>query len=50
MRNDLRLALSIKLYNPPKVEKLRCNPRPMSYKQSISEAIKSLKSAWMCDR
>ena len=46
MRNDLRLALSIKLYNPPKVEKYNCNPRPISNKESISEMIKSLKSGW----
>jgi len=43
---DLRLALSIKLYNPPPVEKRGCNLRPMSNKESISEMIKSLKSGW----
>ena len=48
MQNDLRLALSIKFYNPPPVETRACNPRQMSNKQSISEVIKSLKSGYVC--
>ena len=50
MRNDLRLASTIKLYNPPPVEKRVCNPRPKSSEESITETIKSLKSGWLYDR
>jgi hypothetical protein len=50
MRNDLRLALSIKLYNPPKVEKYNYNPRLMSNKESISEMIKSFESGYLYTR
>jgi len=49
MRNDLRLASTIKLYNSPLVEKRRCNPRPKSNEQTLSEMIKSLKSGWNND-
>ena len=44
--NDLRLASTIKLYNPPLIEKRRCNPRLKSSEQTLSEMIKSLKSGW----
>lgn len=47
---DLRLALSIKLYDLPPVAKRVCNPRPMSNEESISEMIKSLESGWMYER
>jgi hypothetical protein len=47
--NDLRLASTIKLYNPPQVEKLRCNPRLKSNEQVLLEMIKSLKSGWNYD-
>jgi len=46
---DLRLALSIKLYNPPPVEKRVCNHKSMSNKELMSEMIKSLKSGWRYD-
>lgn len=46
MRNDLRLASTIKLYNLPLVEKRVCNPRLKSSEESISEMIKSLKSGY----
>jgi len=44
--NDLRLSLSIKLYNPaPKPEKPRCDPmyRPMSTKDLKKELMKNWK-------
>jgi exonuclease VII small subunit len=47
--NDLRLASTIKLYNPPLVEKRRCNPRLKGNEQTLSKMIKSLKSAWNND-
>ena len=47
--NDLRLASTIKLYNPPPVEKRRCNPRLKSNEQVLPEMIKSLKSGWNYD-
>jgi hypothetical protein len=39
--NDLRLASTIRLYNPPKVEKPRCNPRLKDSKQTLRQMIKS---------
>jgi hypothetical protein len=47
--NDLRLASTIRLYNPHPVEKRRCNPRLKSNEQTLSEMIKSLKSGWNND-
>jgi hypothetical protein len=47
--NDLRLASTIKLYNPPPVEKRRCNPRLKGSEQTLSEMIKSLESGWNYD-
>ena len=44
--NDLRLASTIKLYNPSTVEKHRCNPRLTGSEESMTKMIKSLKSGW----
>jgi len=44
--NDLRLASTIKLYNPPLIEKRRCNPRLTGSEESMTKVIKSLKSGW----
>jgi hypothetical protein len=51
MRNDLRLASTIKLYNPPPpVKKPNCNPRLASSKEIMSELCKSLKSGYLYTR
>jgi hypothetical protein len=50
MQNDLRLASTIKLYNPPPVEKRRCNPRLKSNEQSLDDAIKSVKSGYQTNK
>ena len=44
--NDLRLASTIKLYNPPPVEKRRCNPTLKGNEHPVRELIKSLKSGF----
>ena len=45
--NDLRLASTIKLYNPPPVEKRRCHPRlKEDIEESVTKSIKSWKSRW----
>jgi hypothetical protein len=50
MQNDLRLALTIRLYNPPsKIEKRRCNPRLVSVEENLKVLKKSLMSGWNND-
>jgi hypothetical protein len=44
MQNDLRLSLTIKLYNPPPPP--NCNPKIKSSEEIMSEIHKSLKSGY----
>jgi len=49
MRNDLRLSLIIKLYNPPPPPP-NCNPKLKGSEEIMSEILKSLKSGYSYTR